>query len=155
MLWENIFLSLYQSTTFTIFAVFRKTNKHHTIFCFFQNILLCKDITSSFFSDALASLALKIVNYRNWTDIPKLEIGHSSCLTAYHLSCILYMRMICQSGHPRLTVWSPKSVSHDSLNHWLIKTGFGPLSMLDDSLIVILYKIQWPIETRPDKTKLR
>ena len=69
------------------------------------------------FSDALASLALKIVNYRNWTDIPKLEIGHSSCLTAYHLSCILYMRMICQSGHPRLTVWSPKSVSHDSLNH--------------------------------------
>ena len=31
------------------------------------------------------------------------------------------------SVHSRLTVWSPQSVSPDSLNHWLIKTGFEPL----------------------------
>ena len=77
-------------------------------------------LSKSEFSDALASLALMIVNYRNWTDIPKLEIGHSSCLTAlspFVLYSIHEDDMPGQSGHSRLTVWSPPSVSPDSLNH--------------------------------------
>ena len=72
------------------------------------------------FSDALASLALTIVNYRNWTDGPELEIGHSSCLTAPSPSVFYSIHendMPGQSGHSRLTVWSPWSVSPDSLNH--------------------------------------
>ena len=53
------------------------------------------------FSDALASLALIIVTH-SLTDIPKLEIGHFSCLTALSPS-VLYSThvniMSGQSGH--------------------------------------------------------
>ena len=58
-------------------------------------------LSFNFLSDALASLALIIVTH-SLTDIPKLEIGHFSCLTALSPS-VLYSThvniMSGQSGH--------------------------------------------------------
>ena len=57
--------------------------------------------TQCFFSDALASLALIIVTH-SLTDGPKLEIGHSSCLTVLSPSVLYSVHgndMSGQYGH--------------------------------------------------------